>query len=153
MNPVFKKLGLSRQNPIAIVNAPEEYIGVMKDIEAEIHTTIEDQYQFIQIFAQNRAQAREVAGRAVEALDGDGYLWFCYPKGTSKKYRSDINRNNTWDIFAPFDFQAVNQISLDEDWCAIRFRSVDYIKTMIRKNAANNKGNEKAKGISRTFDD
>lgn len=153
MNPVFKKLGLSTQNPIAIVNAPEEYTKVMNDIEAEIHTSMEDQYQFIQIFAQNRTQANEMVEMAVESLDGDGYLWFCHPKGTSKKYRSDINRNNTWDIFAPYDFEAVTQISLDEDWSAIRFRSVDYIKTMIRKTAASDRGKEKIKGISRTFDD
>ncbi len=153
MNPVMKKLGLSRQNPIAIVNAPEEYAGIMADIDAEIHTSFEDQYQFIQLFVQDRAQAVQLAEIAVEALDGDGYLWLCYPKGTSKKYHSDLNRNKAWDIFAPYDFEAVTQISIDEDWSALRFRSTDYIKTMTRKNAASDKGKEKIKGSIRDFDD
>lgn len=79
----------------------------------------------------------------IRALDGDGHLWLCYPKGTSKKYKSDINRTKTWEVFAPFEFEPVSQISVDEDWSAMRFRHVDSIKSMTRKTAATEKGRER----------
>ena len=40
MNPTLKKLGLTNQNPVLILNAPEEYGDTMADIEAEVHTAI-----------------------------------------------------------------------------------------------------------------
>lgn len=143
MNPVLKKLGLSSQNPVLILNAPEEYREIMTGIEAEIHEEPRGKYKFIQIFAKDLLQANQYAEIGIRALDGDGHLCLCYPKGTSQKYKSDINRTKTWEVFAPFEFEPVSQISVDEDWSAMRFRHVDSIKSMTRKTAATEKGRER----------
>ncbi|TDT51905.1 DUF3052 domain-containing protein [Fonticella tunisiensis] len=145
MNPILKKLGLKEQNPILILNAPEEYNEVIDCIEAEVHTEIRGTYDFIQVFAKDMEEAHILAEKAVKALGEDGHLWFCYPKGTSKKYKSDIKRNTTWDIFAPFEFEAVSQVSINDDWSAMCFRHVDKIKTMKRKTASTEKGKERIK--------
>lgn len=47
MNSILKKLGLTNQNPVLIINAPEEYKEIMKDIEAVIDNIINDKYSFI----------------------------------------------------------------------------------------------------------
>lgn len=146
MNPILKKLGLTTQTPIAILNAPEEFNPIMSEIEAEIHTDLKGQYKFIQIFAKNLAEAQAHAEAAVKALDGDGHLWLCYPKGTSKKYKSDLNRNTGWGIFSPYEFEPVTQVAIDDDWSAMRFRHVDNIKTLTRKTASTEKGKERIKG-------
>jgi hypothetical protein len=145
MNPVLKKLGVKEQSPILIINAPEEYKEIIGDISSEIHTEINGKYKFIQIFAKELSEAKEIAGKAIKALDGDGHLWFCYPKGTSKKYKSDINRSKAWEVFAPYEFEPVSQVSIDDDWSAMRFRHVDNIKTMKRKTATTEKGKERVK--------
>ncbi|MDS1030972.1 DUF3052 domain-containing protein [Bacillota bacterium LX-D] len=145
MNSVLKKLGLTTQNPVLILNAPDEYKDVLSEITAEIHTTINGKYKFIQVFQIDLYKTKSIAKDLIEALETDGHLWLCYPKGTSKKYKSDINREKAWDIFAAYEFEPVTQISIDDNWSAIRYRHVDHIKTMKRKTAASEKGKERIK--------
>lgn len=129
MNEVLKKLKLATQNPVLILNSPEEYKPVMQDIEAELHTEIQGKYKFIQLFAKNIEEAEKYIGSCIEALDGDGFLWLCYPKGTSKKYKSDLNRDNTFKVTEPYGFLGVTLVSVDNDWSAFRLRHNSYIKT------------------------
>jgi len=109
-------------------------------------TAIHGKYKFIQVFAKDLSEANKDAKGVIEALDGDGHLWLSsYPKGTSKKYKSDINRARAWEVFAPYEFEPVTQVAIDDDWSAMRFRYVDYIKTMKRKTAVTKKGKERIK--------
>ena len=64
--------------------------------------------------------------------NGDGMVWFAYPKGTSKKYKSEINRDNGWQILGELGFEGVRGVAIDEDWSALRFRRVEFIKAMNR---------------------
>jgi hypothetical protein len=73
-------------------------------------------------------------GKAInEKLDGDAIIWLCYPKGTSKKYHCDFNRDTGWQSLAPYNLEPVRQVAIDEDWSALRFRKVEYIKTITRR--------------------
>ncbi|MDG1276314.1 MAG: hypothetical protein P8O16_03470 [Algoriphagus sp.] len=66
-------------------------------------------------------------------LSDDQQLWIAYPKKTSKKYKATINRDSGWGELEAHDFEGVRQIAIDEDWSALRFRKIKYIKTMNRK--------------------
>lgn len=133
MNEILKKLKLTTQNPVLILNAPEEYNDVINDIEGEVHTSIKEKYKFIQVFAKSLEDANTFIGAAVEALEGDGYLWLCYPKGTSKKYKkSDLNRDTTNAVTSPYGFEGVSLVSIDNDWSAFRVRHRDFIKSKKR---------------------
>lgn len=145
MSEVLKKLGYKNQDPILIMNAPEEYKTAFADKVVEIHTKIDSKYSFIQVFETELAKAKEKAVDLIGALESDGHLWLCYPKGTSKKFKSDINRTKSWEIFSPFGFEPVSQVSIDDDWSAMRFRHVDNISMMKRKTAASEKGKERIK--------
>ena len=61
-------------------------------------------------------------------------VWFAYPKGTSKRYRSEINRDTGWQALGRAGFEPVRAVAIDEDWSALRFRRVEFIKTMTRAN-------------------
>ena len=61
MNPILKKLGLKDENPILVLNAPEEYQPVMAEIEAQIDTQPRGKYEFVQLFATEMAQAHHFA--------------------------------------------------------------------------------------------
>lgn len=145
MNPILKKLGLKDQAPVLIINAPEEFKEIMNTIDTEVHNEILGKYSFIQVFARNIAEAKKYAEESVKALDGDGHLWLCYPKGTSKRYKSDLNRNTGFSLFSTYEFEPVSQVAIDEDWSALRFRHVNNIKTLKRKTAATEKGKERIK--------
>ena len=63
----------------------------------------------------------------------DVILWLAYPKKSSKKYRSEINRDSGWITLGDAGFEGVRQIAIDEDWSALRFRNVKFIKSMKRQ--------------------
>ena len=71
------------------------------------------------------ALAPQIAFRAI----GDATIWFAYPKGASKKYKCDFNRDTGWNALKAAGFDTVRAIAIDEDWTALRFRRVEYIKS------------------------
>ena len=74
------------------------------------------------------ALAPEIAKKAAP----DAVIWFAYPKGTSKRYKSEIGRDNGWKILGKLGYECVRAVSIDEDWSGARFRRVEFIKTMTR---------------------
>jgi len=72
--------------------------------------------------------SRQLAAR----LEGDATLWFAYPKGTSRRYTCDFNRDTGWDAVGRIGFEPVRQVALDEDWSALRFRRAEFIKSLRR---------------------
>jgi hypothetical protein len=73
-------------------------------------------------------------------------VWFAYPKGTSKRYACEINRDTGWAALGQAGFEPVRMVAIDEDWSAVRFRRAEFIKTMTRdrKWAMSKEGKEKA---------
>jgi hypothetical protein len=65
-------------------------------------------------------------------MSPDAVLWFAYPKKSSKRYKSDISRDEGWAPLGELGFEGVRQVAIDEDWSALRFRQAGYIKTMAR---------------------
>jgi hypothetical protein len=55
-------------------------------------------------------------------------LWIAYPKGTSKRYACQFNRDSGWDVIRDAGFESVRQVAIDEDWSALRFRRLAYVK-------------------------
>lgn len=119
---ITKKLFLKTQNPILIINQPKSFEKVLEKINCQVDTSIKQKYDFILLFASTQNEAKSLIKNVLDSLNHDGIFWFCYPKGTSKNYKSDINRNNSWDLFKPYSYQAVSQVAIDEDWSALRFR-------------------------------
>jgi hypothetical protein len=65
--------------------------------------------------------------------EGDALLWFAYPKGTSKRYHCEFNRDTGWQVIRDAGFDSVRQVAIDEDWSALRFRRVEFIKDSVRQ--------------------
>ncbi|MDN3689354.1 hypothetical protein [Cyclobacterium jeungdonense] len=60
-------------------------------------------------------------------------IWICYPKASSKQYKCDFNRDTGFGILGDYGLEAVRQVAIDEDWSALRFRKVEYIKNITRR--------------------
>ena len=51
-------------------------------------------------------------------VKGDAGVWFAYPKQSSKRYTSTINRDSGWDSLGKAGFESVRMVAIDEDWSA-----------------------------------
>jgi hypothetical protein len=124
-----------RDQTIALVNVPPE---ISADIDAllagaEITTTLPESVDFALVFVRTLDEVRRHGTAVLSRARGDAVVWFCYPKQTSKRYTCEFNRDTGWQVLADHRFEPVRQVALDEDWSALRFRNLDYIKKLTRK--------------------
>jgi hypothetical protein len=137
MTPLFKKLNFKNQATIVSLNHPKSFKQELQQMEASanIITAISKikAIEFIVIFVTKQKEIDSTISKIAPLLQGDAILWICYPKGTSKNYTCDFNRDTGWAILGNYDLEPVRQVAIDEDWSALRFRKVDYIKTITRK--------------------
>jgi len=135
MSPTFSKLNLKDQAEILVLNAPASFEPELATLRGvTVRRAIKDidavAFSLAFVIAQKDV---DTLGKAVAAkAAGDAVVWFAYPKGTSKKYTSGINRDHGWDVLGKAGFEPVRSVAIDEDWSAIRFRRVDFIKKMVR---------------------
>ena len=137
MNALVKKLQYKLQSLVLITHAPERFAEVMKAFAgtAEVHAEPRKgtSYSFMIHFVQTPSDVRKAAKIIGNSLEPDGILWMTYPKKTSKKYKAEITRDEGWKALGELGFEPVSLISIDDDWSALRFRKVDFIKTMTRR--------------------
>ena len=88
--------------------------------------------RFALAFATAQAEVDRLAKLLSAKAEGDALLWFAYPKGTSKKYQCDFNRDTGWCVLKSAGFDTVRAVAIDEDWSALRFRRVEFIKPITR---------------------
>jgi hypothetical protein len=134
MHPIFKKLNLREEKQLLILNAPSSFepvIGAL-DEAIDVHRTIEGTYSFILAFVENASAIQATCVALKERMEDDVKLWLAYPKKSSKKYTTDINRDFGWQPLGDMGFEGVRQVAIDQDWSALRFRNVDFIKNMKR---------------------
>jgi hypothetical protein len=133
-NILLKKLNYKDHKRIVVINAGEILIkNLVKDLpEVQIDTEIDPRYpyEFMLIFVELVSEIKLVAPKALHNLKADGTLWFAYPKKTSKQYSSDIDRDHGWEVLLDRGFDKVRLVAIDEDWSALRFRNVRFIKSV-----------------------
>ncbi len=148
MTPLFKKLNLKQQTEILVLNAPESFEAELVDLDQIIiRRAVQDveEIQFALAFVTQQEEVNTIATAIARKVSGDAVFWFAYPKATSKNYRCDFNRDTGWAVLGELGFEGVRQVAIDGDWSALRFRRVEFIKTMSRdqKRAITDQGKAK----------
>lgn len=130
---LVEKLNYKGEERIAVINAEEKFNVIFSD---ELRDVIIDKeidprfpYNFILLFVKNVSEVELYTPVALHNLMADGVLWFSYPKKTSKVYSSDIDRDHGWKALNDSGFHGIRMIALDDNWSAMRFRNVRYIKS------------------------
>jgi hypothetical protein len=151
MNAIIKKLQYKLQPEVLVVNAPAEFKVVLSDWKKTAKVQAEPAkgaiYSFVLIFVKTEADIKAAAKKYIPLLAPDAVSWMAYPKKTSKKYKAEITRDSGWLALGEFGYEGVAMASIDEDWSAFRFRKVDFIKTMKRREtmAMSEEGKSKVK--------
>jgi hypothetical protein len=137
MTSLFKKLNFKGQEKVLVVNPPASFEAELADMskftEIERDPAKISKIDFVLIFVLTREEIDKAIDLISPKLQGDPILWFCYPKGTSKKYKCDFNRDTGWETLGKYELEVVRQVAIDEDWSALRFRKTDAIKTLTRR--------------------
>lgn len=148
MSPLLKKLNYKDQKEVLLINLPADlqHIAVDFGLTAKVVTDVTKtgKVQFMMAFCTKQNEVDKVATEVLPKVEGDGVVWFAYPKGTSKRYRCEFNRDNGWKAVGQKGFEGVRMVAVDDNWSALRFRKVQHIKTMIRSFAMTDEGKAKA---------
>ncbi len=136
MSEIFKKLNLKDLTEILVLNAPQSFEAELAALEpVSLLRQLEDAQaiDFALAFMTRQAEVDELAASLLPRARGDALVWFAYPKGSSKKYTCDFNRDTGWKQVEAAGFLPVRQVAIDEDWSALRFRRKEFIKNLTRK--------------------
>jgi hypothetical protein len=135
MTPLFKKLNLKDEEEIVVVNPPTSFeleLGRLSHVSVIRKLSKAKDVRFSLAFVTKQDELNALAAGIAAKAEGDATIWFAYPKKSSKRYTCEFNRDTGWDALGASGFEGVRQVAIDEDWSAIRFRRVEFIKTMKR---------------------
>ncbi len=139
MTPLFKKLNLRSAAQILVLNAPSSFEAELTTLRATatpapLRQADEAPRVGFGIAFVATQQALDEACRALLQMQGpDPLLWIAYPKQSSKRLRCEFNRDSGWSVLAAAGFEPVRMVAIDDDWSALRFRSVEHIKQLTRE--------------------
>jgi len=101
MASVFQKLNLKEQSEIVVLGAPESFepkLGSLPVVRVVRDAQDAREINFALCFVTSPDEVQASALSILASMQGDALLWFAYPKGTSHRYKSTINRDHGWDV-------------------------------------------------------
>ena len=129
MTPLFKKLNLGNHTEIHIVNSPDSFdLELSRLSGVKIKRTLTGKVEFAMTFVITQKELDSVSTKLVKIAKGDAVVWMVYPKGSSKKYKCEFNRDSGWIVLRDTGFDSVRMVAIDDDWSALRFRRTEFIK-------------------------
>jgi hypothetical protein len=136
---VFDKLNLGSLNEIVVYHAPASFEGELAKLKTV--SLLRDPkkpaaIKFALVFVTAQKELDRLSALLAKAAEGDALLWFAYPKGSSKRYSCEFNRDTGWDVIRTAGFDTVRAVAIDEDWSALRFRRLEYVKSSARPRTA-----------------
>src|SRR5271165_3193221 len=116
MTPLFTKLNLTTQKTIFVFDPPESFqeeLSRLRGIEIIDDLKSIDNLEFVLIVVSKKSQIDKMSPLIAKKAQGDAIVWFAYPKGTSKMYECDFNRDNGWNELRRLGFDSVRQVAID----------------------------------------
>jgi hypothetical protein len=133
MSQLFKKLNLGTHGVIHVLDAPASFESELAQLKGvTIKRSVSGAASFAMAFVITQVELDAASRKLAAACVDDAILWMVYPKGSSKKYRCEFNRDSGWAALGAAGFEPVRMVAVDEDWSALRFRRVEHIRTMTR---------------------
>lgn len=115
-----KKMKLKANSKAAVINAPENYVDMLKH-DTALSPTLNGKFDWIQIFVRNRTELEALAPKAARALRPESMLWISFPKATSK-IQTDLTRDKGWESLQTLDLKWLTLVSVTETWSAFALR-------------------------------
>lgn len=137
MKDLLEKLNYKGQRRIAVINAESSFNASLrlelKDIIIDNEIDPRFPYDFMILFVKSIAEVDSLTPVALHNLVADGIIWFCFPRKTSNLFCPDLDRDHGWDTLKNSNFRNVRMATIDENWSALKFRNIKYIKSSTEK--------------------
>lgn len=118
-----KKLKMKPGAKALVLNAPQGYAAELEPLpeDATLASKGKGPFDFVQVFARNRAEMAKLAHDGAAVLAPQSVLWLCFPKGSSK-IQTDLTRDTGWDVIETLHLKYVTLVSVNETWSAFALR-------------------------------
>ncbi|MGL4630157.1 MAG: hypothetical protein ACRCVT_03040 [Leadbetterella sp.] len=137
MNTLLKKLNFKGQSTILVINCPKSLMTEIEDFKSYTNIITEvdtqDKTQFLMCFVTKLIEIEDLARKIPQYIVEDAIIWMCYPKGSSKNFTCEFNRDNGWAALGSMGLEPVRMVAIDDDWSGLRFRNVEKIKSITRR--------------------
>ncbi|PKL06553.1 MAG: hypothetical protein CVV53_03725 [Spirochaetae bacterium HGW-Spirochaetae-9] len=123
MDALLKKLNY-KAGTIVVLNAPPEFrhtAAGWKDEFPLAEAPGNEPASFLLVFAKDAAEVASIVAPASRQLSPTAIFWVAFPKQSSPRYSSDINRDKLWPMMAAMGFSPNRNVAIDDDWSALRF--------------------------------
>ena len=132
VSALFAKLQWKGQVPVFVLDAPASFapeLAAMSDVRITTSEPSGDAQDmpFVLAFVTTRDRVADIATLVARCTSGDAVVWLAYPKLTSKRFSSELNRDKGWEPLRAAGFDTVRQVAIDDDWSALRFRRTAFI--------------------------
>src|SRR5258705_11501070 len=88
-----KKLKLGPGMRAAVIGAPPGYLDRLTSADGlTVSTRLDGRFDWIQAFVRTSAELADIVKPLTAAIEPDGRVWICYPKGSSK-LQGDLTRD------------------------------------------------------------
>ncbi|HUY74826.1 MAG TPA: hypothetical protein VMW11_09970 [Candidatus Dormibacteraeota bacterium] len=130
-SPVAKKLRLSPEHRVVVLNAPEGYVAQLHPGPSDVRTLLEQQEvcDVVQLFVRDAEELRRFGREAVKALKPNGLLWITYPSGGQGGGATDLPATAWWmrrdvlgELTSETGYKPVAFVAIDDQWTAVRFK-------------------------------
>ena len=134
VDALLKKLNHKPPAPVTVVGAPPEVEPAIEawSAETKVRRRLGKDEPFVLAFVKTSGELAERVPKLAGALAEDGVLWLAYPKKSSKRYSSDLSRDESWQPLGDLGMEPVRQVAIDADWSALRFRRAEHISRLER---------------------
>ncbi|HET7339749.1 MAG TPA: hypothetical protein VFK22_09385 [Candidatus Dormibacteraeota bacterium] len=133
LSPLCKKLRLAEEHGVAVINAPDGYVGLLSPGPHEVETQPQHGQSFdaVLLFVRNVDELRRLGAAAVAMVRTSGLLWIAYPKGGKTAGATDLPATPWWvqhdvlgEVTSVTGYKPVAFIAVDDTWTALRFKKV-----------------------------
>ena len=133
MDPLLKKMNFKEGMKIMLFEVPNKFQTLSHRWQSQGLLVISNQSpDLILGFISSKKELEMLFPVMNSYVTSDQIFWLAYPKKSSKTYKTDISRDSGWALLGEYDYEGVRQVSLNEDWSALRFRKIEFIKKMTR---------------------
>jgi bifunctional DNA-binding transcriptional regulator/antitoxin component of YhaV-PrlF toxin-antitoxin module len=120
---VAEKLSIKPGDKVLIINAPQGYEAVLRDLPQRIKILekLVKGIDFIQLFVSTQAELEVELAAMTPLLKPTGLLWVSYPKRTSN-IKTDINRDRIKAYAKIMGLRGASSVSINDIWSSLRLK-------------------------------
>lgn len=116
---LIKKLRITTDKPLWLINAPEQVQGYFADFDVKLKAGRQKPVEQLMLFAMDSKDLAERLRQLADYIGHETLFWICYPK-KSGAIQSDLILMKSWDILSVYDYRGQGSVSIDGDWSGLR---------------------------------